>query len=431
MYRVPADVIDRISSRVESMQDELVSFLKDIVRIPTENPPGRYYRECAETIGNKMSEFGYDVKYFDVPAERLGELAPHGEGLPRVSVIGRLEGKNKRPILHFTGHYDVVPAGGNWSVHPFEGEIKDGKVFGRGASDQKSGIATQIFAIEALRREGIPLSGTLESGATPDEETGGQAGVGYLVEKGIISKENTDFCVITECLDYDKVCIGHRGTLWFEVKTKGRKSHGSMPALGINAIEKMVTVMNAFEARIKPKIKQVKTKYPVMPPEARQSSLTATVINAGTKVNTVPDECVAQFDWRLVPEQSVSSSYEELVSCLEDIRKADPEFAYELRKIMEVDPTLVPTDTEVVKAFLEAGEMVLGRWPEFSLSPGSDDQKYVVKNAGLNQCIVYGPGPLALAHQTDEYVEIKDLVASAKIMAVAAAALLGVDTSRR
>lgn len=422
---VPANIVERISRRVDEMREELVTFLSDMVKVPTENPPGRYYKECAQLIGEKMREFGHEVNYVEIPPERLHELAPHGNGLPRVNVVGRIKGEKEKPLLHFNGHYDVVPAGGNWTVDPFGGVVKDGKIYGRGASDQKSGIAAQVFAIEAIRREGISLLGTVESSATPDEESGGQAGVGYLVERGVISKDKTDYCVITECLDYDKICIGHRGTLWFEVKTKGKMCHGSMPVLGINAIEKMVTVINAFNAKIRPKIEAINTAYPVMPPEARQSSLTVTVINGGAKVNVVPDECAAQFDWRLVPEQDVSNSYAELLSCLEEIKRSDPTFQYEVSKIMETEPTIVPTDTSVVKAFLAAGKAVLGREPDFSVSPGSDDQKYVVHKAGIDQCIVYGPGPLSLAHKIDEYVEVEHLAKATKIMAIGALSLLG------
>jgi acetylornithine deacetylase/succinyl-diaminopimelate desuccinylase-like protein len=174
-----------------------------------------------------MAEAGLDVRTVAVPPDLLPRLAPHGMGLPRPSVIGRLPGAGDRPLLHFTGHYDVVPAGGGWSVDPYGGEIRGGNLYGRGASDQKSGIAAQIFALKALRKTGLPLAGTILSSATPDEETGGFAGLGYLVERGIVSRDNTDFCVITECLGVDSICLGHRGTLWLELETRGRQCHGS------------------------------------------------------------------------------------------------------------------------------------------------------------------------------------------------------------
>lgn len=108
---VPANIVERISRRVDEMREELVTFLSDIVKVPTENPPGRYYKECAQLIGEKMRGFGHEVAYVEIPKDRIHELAPHGNGLPRVNVVGRMRGEKEKPLLHFNGHYDVVPAG--------------------------------------------------------------------------------------------------------------------------------------------------------------------------------------------------------------------------------------------------------------------------------------------------------------------------------
>lgn len=418
------DLVARIAAAVDALEVELVSFLQELVRIPTENPPGRNYPECARAIGRKMEEAGCRVSYVEVPSDMLPTLAPQGEGLPRVNVLGTYPGSKPRPLLHLTGHYDVVPAGEGWSVDPYAAELRDGKVYGRGSSDQKSGIAAQVFALKALQACGIDPQGSLVLSSTADEETGGFAGVGYLVDQGYISRDNTDYCVITECLDVDKVCLGHRGTLWLELETKGRLSHGSMPFLGINAIEKMLKLIQAIEGEIKPGLTQV-SAYPIMPPACRRSTLTVTMINAGTKVNVVPARCTASLDWRLVPEQSVAKAKQQLEALCARLKREDPEFDCTLREIMAVEPTMVPDDTELVRALREAGTMVLGKPMSFSVSPGSDDQKFIVQKAGLSQCIVYGPGPLAVAHQADEYQPIEDLKKATAIMALAAARLLG------
>jgi succinyl-diaminopimelate desuccinylase len=421
---IDQSIIDRISHAVDSIESELIDFACQIIRIPTVNPPGLHYPECAKAIGDMMEQIGMEVEMVDVPDDRLAELAPTGEMMPRVNVIGRLPGAKKRPLLHFSGHYDVVPAGTGWTTDPFGAVIKNGKIYGRGASDQKSGIVSQIFAIYALKKAGITLEGTLLSSATPDEETGGFAGLGYLVEQGVISKHNTDYFVITECLDVDKICLGHRGTLWFEIETKGKQSHGSMPSEGVNAIIHMQHVLNAIENVIQPQLTQ-ESKYPVMPEACRKSTLTVTTMKAGNKINTVPNSCTATFDWRLIPEQSTEWATNELEKMIETLSTTVPNFDSELRLLMKVDPTLVPNDTKVVEAFLDSAESIIGVKPEFSISPGSDDQKFVVQEAGIQQCIVYGPGPLKMAHKSDEYVAIEDLMTAAKVMAVAAVELLG------
>lgn len=413
-----------IGGAVDELAEEMVEFLREIVRIPTENPPGENYPQCAAAIGRAMTDAGLAVEQVDVPAELLPRLAPHGMGLPRPSVIGRLEGGGQRPLLHFTGHYDVVPAGGGWSVDPYAGEIRGGNLYGRGASDQKSGIAAQVFALRALRKTGLPLAGTILSSATPDEETGGFAGLGYLVERGIVSRDNTDFCVITECLDVDSICLGHRGTLWLELETRGRQCHGSMPSEGVNAIAKMLVLLEAVREEILPGL-EAQSRHPIMPPACRKGSLEVTMMEAGTKVNMVPGSCRASLDWRLIPEQSVRDARGKLDELCLRMKAKDPDFDCEVRELLSVEPTLVPSDTEVVRAFQEAGLAVRGEPMRFSISPGSDDQKFVVQKAGLEQCIVYGPGPLSVAHKSNEFQPIGDLVEGAKIMALAAWALVG------
>jgi succinyl-diaminopimelate desuccinylase len=415
-----------IDEAVEGLTRELVDFSCAVFGIPTQNPPGNNYRKCAETIGAMMEEIGMEVEYVEVPEERLMELAPLGEGLPRVSVVGYLGEKTRRPNIHFTGHYDVVPEGTGWTTDPYGCEIRDGNIYARGSSDQKSGIVSQIFAAYALKKAGLKLKGTFIASATPDEETGGQAGVGYMVEQGYFTKESTDYCVITECLDVDKVCIGHRGTLWFEVNITGKQSHGSMPSEGINALEFAQRLMQTIDEDIRPLIAKP-TELPVNPPACRMTTLTPTILQAGEKINTVPATCRIGYDWRLVPELSVSWAKEQIVAACEKVKAGMPGSDYSIVWRGADDPTLVPKDTDLVETFFASGKTYLGKEMEFSVSPGMDDQKYVVQKGKLEKCIVYGPGRLTLAHKADEYVNIEEMKTAAKIMALSAVDLLGLE----
>jgi succinyl-diaminopimelate desuccinylase len=153
------------------------------------------------------------------------------------------------------------------------------------------------------------------------------------------------------------------------------------------------------------------------------------MLQAGTKVNVVPARCTATLDWRLVPEQSVGWARAELEGLCALIRREDPQFECRIREIMSVNPTMVRENIELVTAFREAGRAVLGREPGFAVSPGSDDQKFVVQKAGLGQCIVYGPGPLELAHQADEYQPVADLKQATAVLALAAARLLSAEAA--
>lgn len=227
---------ENVLARIDSFHDEILAFLQGLVAIPTINPPGENYVVGAQYIGAKLSEFSYDVRY--VPAEGRPE---HTSAHPRCNVVGRLGGAAppNRPLLHFNGHFDVVPVGKGWTVDPFAGIIRDQKIYGRGVTDQKAGIAASLFAVEAIRREGIQLAGAIEQSATVDEESGGFAGMAYLASHGFVTRDRTDYVIITEPLNVDRVCLGHRGVYWFEVATEGRIAHGSMPFLGVSAISKM------------------------------------------------------------------------------------------------------------------------------------------------------------------------------------------------
>lgn len=420
------EVIAQIDRAVEDLTDELVNFACTVFSIPTQNPPGNNYPQCARAIGAMMERNGMEVEYVEVPQERLAELAPLGEGLPRVSVIGYLGDKNRRPNIHFTGHYDVVPEGTGWSTDPYGCEIRDGNIYARGSADQKSGIVSEVIAACALQKAGLKLKGTYIASATPDEESGGQAGVGYLVEQGYLTKESTDYCVITECLDVDKVCIGHRGTLWFEVHITGKQSHGSMPSEGVNALEFAQRLMQVIDEDIRPLI-AAPTPLPVQPPACRQTTLTPTILQAGEKINTVPGTCRIGYDWRLIPELSVEWAKEQIIAACEKVKASMPGSDYTIQYFGQDNPTLVPTDTELVKTFLNSGRTYLGREMEFSVSPGMDDQKYVVQKGKLESCIVYGPGRLTLAHKADEYANIEEMKTAAKIMALSAVELLGLE----
>src|SRR6266567_1272595 len=169
--------------------EEAIAFLQGLIRIPTVNPPGEEYPECAHYIGERLQALGYDVEYIELSPAEVAELAPYGSGLPRVNVLGRLPGSLPAPVMHFNGHMDVVPAGSGWSCDPFGGVISSGRIYGRGVSDMKGGIAAQVYAIEAIRRAGVELQGTIEQSGVVDEESTGNrnAGMGLLVERGYIA----------------------------------------------------------------------------------------------------------------------------------------------------------------------------------------------------------------------------------------------------
>jgi succinyl-diaminopimelate desuccinylase len=414
---------ERVSERIDALAGEMIAFLQTLVRIPTVNPPGENYRPCAQTIGEQLRAFGYEVRFIE--AEGLQE---HTEKFPRVNVIGTLAARG--PTLHFNGHTDVVPPGAGWTIDPFAATIKDGSIYGRGAADQKAGIAASLFAIEAIRREGISLGGTVVQSATVDEESGGFAGVAYLARRGLIRREETDYVIITEPLDYNRVCLGHRGVYWFEVETRGKTAHGSMPFLGVSAIEKMSRFIDQIESRLKPALNDRITEMPVEPPGARRATININSISGGQSPDElqtpcVADRCRAVFDRRFLIEEDFDSVREEILALLENLRRADDEFDYELKDLMAVHPTMTQPESKLVTTMQSAIKDVTDQQAQLIASPGTYDQKHFARIADIRQCIAYGPGMLDLAHKPDEHCRIDHLVASCKAMAIATMRLLG------
>lgn len=413
---------ERVLARVESMTDEMLEFLRDFTRIPTVNPPGDNYVPCAEFLGNQFKQFGYQVLY--VAAEGMKE---HTRQHPRLNVIGRMG--DARPLLHFNGHFDVVPVGDGWTLDPFAGIIKDGRIYGRGTTDQKAGIAASLFAVEAIRREGVKLAGAVEQSGTVDEESGGFAGVAYLADHGYISRNRTDYVIITEPLEVDRVCLGHRGVYWFEVTTLGRIAHGSMPFYGVSAIDKMAGLLTAVDAKLRPQLASRHTAMPVEPPGARYPSINVNSIfggqpGTGFQTPCVADRCSAIFDRRYLMEEPLEDVKGEFADLLASLQRADPDFRFHIEDLMIVPPVQTDADSTLVRTMSAAIRDVLGREAPLIASPGTYDQKHVMRRGLVDQCIAYGPGILHLSHQPDEYCRIDHLVDGAKAMALAAMRLL-------
>jgi succinyl-diaminopimelate desuccinylase len=420
-----ASLIDRVLLEVEQAADEAVAFTADMIRIPTVNPPGEAYEDCARFIGRTLQKLGFEIEY--LAAEGRPE---HTVRFPRLNVIGTRAGLSSRPTVHLNGHFDVVPPGEGWTVDPFGGVVRDGRIYGRGACDMKAGIAAAVFAAEAIRRAGVPVLGTIEVSGTVDEESGGFAGVAWLAEHGRLSSTRTDYCIIPEPLNVDRVCVGHRGVYWFEVAARGHIAHGSMPFLGVSAIEGMGHLLQAIREELIPVLATRQTEVPVVPAGARQATLNINGISGGQAVDGIQTPCVADvcravFDRRFLLEEGFDATRLEIERVLDGVRTRMPGVAYSLKDLMVVHPTRTPDDSPVIAAIEHGVSHVLGRKPARVASPGTYDHKHVARIAGVPHCVAYGPGELEQAHQPDESCRIEDLVNSTKVLALAILELTG------
>jgi succinyl-diaminopimelate desuccinylase len=418
---------DRLFRAVEERTDELVSLTSDLIRFPTVNPPGEAYTPCAEYIGRRLQRQGFSVQYV------RGEGAPgDSDRYPRTNVIARHVGTAPGPTVHFNSHIDVVEAGEGWTVDPFSGEVRDGRVYGRGACDMKGGLAASIIAAEAFIATCPDFPGAIEISGTADEESGGFGGVAYLARQGFFSKPRVDHVIIPEPLNKDRICLGHRGVWWAEIETKGSIAHGSMPFLGDSAIRHMGAVLDAFEQELFPALDRKQTNMPVVPEGARRSTLNLNSVHGGQTEDFFPglpapnvaDSCRLVLDRRFLIEEPVDEVKREVTDILDRLKRERPRFDYRIRDLMEVLPLMTEADAPVPTALAHAIRLVLGREPQYICSPGTYDQKHVSRIGHLHDCVAYGPGILDLAHRPDEWVGIVDMVESAKIMAMALDALL-------
>lgn len=444
---------DRVLAEADAARDEIVAFTAELIRIPTVNPPGDCYRECAELIGRRLAEAGLAVEYVEATG-RPEHTARH----PRVNVVGRgangvgrspaaarpgasaarrsmdvAVGGNRAgtpPRLHLNGHFDVVPPGEGWTVDPYGGLVRDGRIYGRGASDMKSGIAAAVFAVEAIRRTGVELVGAIDISATVDEESGGFAGVAHLCETGIISARDTDYAIIPEPFGPHRVCVGHRGVYWFDIVAHGHVAHGSMSHLGRSAIDDMGALLEAFRTRLGPELAMRRSALPVVPSPSRLPSLNVNAITGGqagadTQSPCVADRCVATFDRRFIPEEPFDEVRAEIAGLVAAVEQDDPGRRFTIEDRMVVHPTSAPRGSPLVRALTSAVRQVRGRDAELVASPGTYDQKHFARIAGVEHCVAYGPGPLEEAHQPDESCSVDDMVACTQVLALAALELVG------
>jgi len=405
-------VEEKLIKEVEGLEGLLVEVAKEFIAIPTVNPPGLNYVEMVEKIGYWCRRFGLDVEVIDVPSDVVAARSPDSQNQPRKILIAYLGDKAAKPHIHFNGHYDVVPATGEWRVtEPFNPLVKDGRIYGRGASDMKGPLASMLVALKVLAERREELVGVASFSAVPDEEIGGGAGARYLVEqKGRFA----DACIIGEPSGLSSIWDSHKGQAWFEVTVKGKSAHASTPWLGVNAFERACRLVVCLSEGY---VKQLPTKkFAKLVPydDAIPVVTLGGVVKGGGKVNIVPDTLSFTVDRRTVPGETFEEVRSEFLNAL--YRCADslgiPREDLEVKTILAGEPCVM-RDEEFKREFAKAVEDTLHIKPEFKICQGGLDMRYFV--AADIPTLTYGGGESSKAHAADEYAEIADLLNAAKV----------------
>jgi acetylornithine deacetylase/succinyl-diaminopimelate desuccinylase family protein len=371
---------------------ELLDLTTRLVQTPTENPPGNE-KVAAQFLKPILSKMGFKIKTVLSPKGRWNLVAE------------KRWGRGGRTLI-FNGHLDVVPAGdpSQWKYPPFQGKLANGRIYGRGASDMKAGIASFIHALSMIECSKIHLPrGAVILHLVSDEESHGHQGMGLLTQKGGIQG---DAVLVGEPTDLQPV-IAHKGALWFRISTFGKSAHSGRPHLGVNAIEKMAKLVDRLNSI------PLEKEHPLL----GKPTLSIGSIRGGTKINIVPDRCEIEVDRRMLPGEKKEEVLKGVKEILDSLQLQDPLFQYRVEEIDFAEPSEVNPEEEIVRIGVEAIQEVVGEKPSLRAFSGFTDSRFYI-----NQChipaLIFGPGGTDQVHTTDESVEVEALIRAAQIYAL-------------
>lgn len=363
---------------------------------------GEQYEEIIDYYRDVLSQYGVHVTIHRVPNEYVEKHLPkeYNPSKPRYILIARVGYGDK--VLQFNGHYDVVPPGSGWSSDPFTPRIIDNKLYGRGATDMKGGIAAFLAALiyYAEREPDIIVEGVL----VPDEEIGGVTGTGYLVRE-LGSRPN--WVVIAEPSGLGRIYNGHRGNVWFLINVRGRQAHGSAPWLGENAFEKMIVYAKKFIDEYRAILENKKSILKYEDPRASKPTINpgGLLVSPGA-VNIVPGFSGFSIDRRLIVEERVEDVIEEIRQLASRIT-SETGIQADLEILDSSNPAYTPENSKIISAIRKATGTTIGIEPEAVICTGGLDLKYYSEK-GI-EAVAYGPGAIGVAHQANEFIELDDL----------------------
>jgi succinyl-diaminopimelate desuccinylase len=355
-----------------------VSFLQELLRINSSNPPGNEY-EVSKVLAERCDRVGLQGKIIQIAENRSNfEVRLQGNG------------KTGKRLL-FCGHMDTVSPGKQpWEYSPYGGELVGNRLYGRGASDMKSGLAAMLLAVEQLYTEGTQLDGDIVFLATAGEEVDSCGARKYHEAAGM---EGISAIVIGEPT-HEKVVVGHKGALWLEIKTYGKTAHGSMPEQGVNAIDHMTHVIQLIES--------YKLNWHVEKQPLGKSSMAITQIGAGIQTNVIPDQCFIHVDIRSIPPQSHDRLVQELNAKLAELGVRILGFKAECNILLNRTSVLTDPASSIVQTALKIKELEEKDCSGVSYYTDAS----VLNPRGEIPTLIYGPGDEKLAHQPNEWVDV-------------------------
>ncbi len=406
---------EAIVERVDARHAEQTALLAELVKVPSDNPPG----DCAphaEAAAGLLRRLGFDVETHPVPAAEA-----RGNGMVSVTNLIVRQRFGAGPTVALNAHGDVVPPGEGWTADPYGAAIEAGWMYGRGAAVSKSDFATYAFALLALKESDARLDGSIELHLTYDEEVGGGIGPAWLLRQGV---SKPDYAV---CAGFSyAVVTAHNGCLHLEIQLRGKSAHAAEPASGHDALEAATAVLAALYAHRRG-YAGIRSGVPGI----GSPSLVVGLIRGGINTNVVPDLVTLRLDRRLIPEEDGACVERNLLEVVAGALAAFPAIEHQATRILLAEPLAPGSGSERLAGIFAANATrVMGEAVAPTGIPLYTDARHYAA-AGI-PTILYGAGPRTLseanAHRADEKLNLEDLRKATQVMALSLFDLLNNKT---
>ncbi len=404
---------ESLDAWIDAHFDEEVRFLQELVRVPTDTPPGNNAPH-AERTAELLAGFGFKAEMHPVPA---ADLETYGMASITNLIVRRRYGDG--PTIALNAHGDVVPPGEGWTRDPYGGEIADGKIYGRAAAVSKCDFATFTFAVRALEAWGASttgkpaapvLKGAVELHFTYDEEFGGEMGPGWLLRHGLTKPD----LMIAAGFSYE-VVTAHNGCLQMEVTVHGKMAHAAIPHTGVDALQGAVKILNALYVQ-NTLYRQVRSQVAGI----THPYLNVGRIEGGTNTNVVPGKVVFKLDRRMIPEENPAEVEATIRQVIADAAASSPGISVDIRRLLLANAMKpLPGNQPLVEAIQKHGSQLFGQpIPAMGTPLYTDVRLYA--EAGIPG-VIYGAGPRTVlesnAKRADEHLELEDLRRATKVIA--------------
>ena len=395
---------EQLDAWVDAHFDEQVRFLQELIRVPTDTPPGNNAPH-ADRAADLLRAMGLDAEKHPVPQADV-----RAAGLESITnlVVRRAYGPGRTVLLN--AHGDVVPPGEGWTHDPYGGEIEDGKIYGRAAAVSKCDFSTYAFAVRALEAVARPKAGKVELLFTYDEEFGGEVGPGWLLRHKVIHPD----LMIAAGFSY-QVITAHNGCLQMEVTVHGKMAHAAIPDSGVDALQAAVHILNALYAQ-NTLYKQVRSSVEGI----THPYLNVGLIEGGTNTNVIPGRVSFKLDRRMIPEENPAEVEATLRRIIAEAAAQKSGVTVDVKRILLAHAMKpLPGNQPLVEAIQKHGQQVFGEPIPALGTPLYTDVRLFCE-AGIPG-VIYGAGPRTVleshAKRADERLDLEDLRRATKVVA--------------